>query len=86
MNSRAAAFISFVILGAQLAYYIFLLLFVNKTDEVCLGTSDSDKQFLTAVEVITWIEAIGVGLYMLYVASQIVSPGQSTRVLVFSQS
>lgn len=73
MGPRGFAFLATILLLAQLTYYIFLILFVNGTDETCPNTSDGDKSFLTAVEVITYIEAIGVVIMALRYMKVVVS-------------
>lgn len=60
LSIRTKHSISFLVSAGFLVYLIFLIIFLEQSDDKCTGTSKGDRAFLTAVEVITFIQAISV--------------------------
>lgn len=64
LSTRGSHFVSFIINAGFMVYLVFLIIFLEQSDDKCLGTSKGDRAFLTAVEVITFLQAISVGIQM----------------------
>lgn len=59
LSIRTKHSISFLVSAGFLVYLIFLIIFLEQSDDKC-NTTKGDRAFLTAVEVITFIQAISV--------------------------